>query len=84
MPLPDAPAQKSNNSNLKLKADKANNELAIKGVMLTLIGGGVLASPYFITSPGMQGIFAKSSLVGWFALVLGIAFLGLYARRRMQ
>jgi hypothetical protein len=79
MPLPDAPTQKPNNSNLK-----ANNELAIKGVMLTLIGGGVLASPYFITSPGMQGIVAKSSLVGWFALVLGIAFLGLYARRRMK
>jgi hypothetical protein len=84
MPLPDAPTQKPNNSHIKLKADKANNELAIKGVMLTLIGGGVLASPYFITSPGMQGIVAKSSLVGWFALVLGIAFLGLYARRRMK
>jgi hypothetical protein len=84
MPLPDAPTQKPNNSNVKRKADKANNELAIKGTLCTLIGLGVLISPYFITSPGMQGIVAKSALVGWFALVLGIAFLGLYARRRMQ
>jgi hypothetical protein len=43
----------------------------------------VLVSPYFINSPGMQGIIAKSALVGWFALVLGAAFIGLYARRRM-
>jgi hypothetical protein len=44
---------------------------------------GVLVSPYFISSPGMQGIVAKSSPVGWFALVLGCAFIGLYTRRRM-
>ncbi len=81
MPLPDAPTQTPNNT--KRKADKANNELAIKGILLTLIGAGVLASPHFITSPGMQGMVAQSSLVGWFALVLGIAFMGLYARRRM-
>ncbi len=80
MPLPDAPTQKPNNSNAKRKA---NNDLAIRGVLCTLIGLGVLISPHFITSPGMQDIVAQSSLVGWFALVLGIAFLGLYARRRM-
>lgn len=80
MPLPNAPTQKPNNN---LARQKANNELAIKGVLCTLIGLGVLVSPYFITSPGMQGIVAKSSLVGWFALVLGLAFVGLYVRRRM-
>ena len=51
--------------------------------MCTLIGLGVLLSPYFVTSPGMQGIVANASLVGWFALVLGVAFIGLYLRRRM-
>jgi uncharacterized membrane protein HdeD (DUF308 family) len=80
MPMPDAPTQKPNNSNVRRKA---NNELALRGILCLLIGLGVLVSPYFITSPGMQGIVAQSSLVGWFALVLGIAFLGLYARRRM-
>ena len=80
MPMPDAPTQKPNNSSVRRKA---NNDLAIRGILCTLIGLGVLISPHFITSPGMQGIVAQSSLVGWFALVLGIAFLGLYARRRL-
>ena len=80
MPLPIAPTQKPGNSATR---NKTNNELAIKGILCVLIGLGVLVSPYFISSPGMQGIVAKSSIVGWFALVLGIAFVGLYARRRM-
>ena len=79
MPLPQAPTQKPVNK----AHTKANNELAIKGILCILIGLGVVVSPYFITSPGMQGIVAKSAAVGWFALVLGLAFVGLYARRRM-
>ena len=46
-----------------------------------LIGLGVLLSPYFITSPGMQNIVAQSVLVGWFALVLGLAFTAVYLRK---
>ncbi len=80
MPLPSAPTQKPDNATTR---SKTNNELAIKGILCILIGLGVLVSPHFISSPGMQGIVAKSSLVGWFALVLGIAFVGLFARRRM-
>ena len=80
MPLPSAPTRTPNN---KTSRHNANNELALKGILCTLIGLGVLVSPYFITSPGMQGIVAKSQLVGWFALVLGVAFLGLYVRRRL-
>ena len=78
MPLPDVPIQKPT----KKVSSAANNELAIKGVLCILIGLGVVVSPYFITSPGMQGIAAKSAAVGWFALVLGVAFVALYARRR--
>ena len=62
---------------------KSNNELLIKGFLCLFIGLGVVITPYFITSPGMQGIVAKSALVGWFALVLGVAFIGLYVRRRL-
>jgi hypothetical protein len=85
MPLPAAPDQKPNVPARRAAASalKANNELLIKGVLCLLIGGGVLLSPYFITSPGMQSIVAQSTLVGWFAVVLGAAFVGLYARRRM-
>ncbi|UUZ71427.1 hypothetical protein LP415_20720 [Polaromonas sp. P1(28)-8] len=80
MPLPTAPTQKPSNNQTRTKA---NNELLIRGLLCILIGLAVLISPYFITSPGMQGIVASSSLVGWFALVLGVAFIGLYARRRL-
>jgi uncharacterized membrane protein HdeD (DUF308 family) len=73
MPLPQAPTQKPAR---KLNT-QANNELAIKGILCVLIGLGV------VIAPGMQGIVAKSAAVGWFALVLGLAFVGLYARRRM-
>ena len=78
MPLPQAPTEQP----AKKTNTKANNELAIKGILCIMIGLGVVASPYFITSPGMQSIVASSAAVGWFALVLGLAFVGLYARRR--
>ena len=84
MPLPNAPTHRPNNPNTRLADKKANSDLLLKGVLCVLIGLGVLVSPYFITSPGMQGIVAQASLVGWFALVLGCAFLGLYIKRRMS
>ena len=77
MPLPQAPAQKPVN-----KANtKANTELAIKGILCIMIGLGVVVSPYFIKTPDMQSIVAQSAVVGWFALALGLALLGVYARR---
>ncbi|MFI5444951.1 hypothetical protein [Polaromonas sp. UC242_47] len=75
MPLPSPPTRRHSN--------KANNELLFKGVLCALIGLAVLIGPYFISSPGMQGIVASASLVGWFALVLGAAFIGVYLRRRL-
>ena len=79
MPLTQAPAQKPvNRANTK-----ANNELAIKGILCLMIGLGVVVSPYFIKTPDMQSIVAQSAVVGWFALALGLALLGVYARRRI-
>ena len=83
MPLPSAPKNQPNNSQTRHKLAQANNELLFKGILCMLIGLGVLLSPYFITSPGMQNIVARSSLVGWFALVLGIGFSGVYVWRRL-
>ena len=80
MPLPSELDQKP----VKKANAKANNELAIKGILCILIGLGVVVSPYFIKSPGMQSIVAQSAVVGWFALVLGLAFVGLYAQRRLN
>ena len=85
MPLPLTSLKKSSQkSSPALARSKADNDLLIKGILCTLIGLGVLVSPYFITSPGMQGIVANSVLVGWFALVLGLAFIGLFIRRRLR
>ena len=83
MPLPTAPTRRPNNPNTRQADKKANGDLLLKGVLCVLIGLAVLVSPHFIKSPGMQDIVAKASLVGWFALVLGVAFIGLYVRRRM-
>ncbi|MBC7608880.1 MAG: hypothetical protein H7228_04770 [Polaromonas sp.] len=83
MPLPFAPKNQPNNSQNRKKLAQANNELLFKAILCMLIGLGVLISPYFISSPGMQSIVARSSLVGWFALVLGIAFAGVYVWRRL-
>ena len=83
MPLPQEPPQRLHKKTLTKVSLKANNELAIKGVLCIMIGLGVVLSPYFITSPGMQNIVAGSAAVGWFALVLGLAFTGLYIRRRL-
>ena len=84
MPLPQVPTPKPTSKFKTPASTRANNELAIKGILCILIGLGVVVSPYFITSPGMQGIVANSAAVGWFALVLGVTFVGLYARRRMK
>lgn len=85
MPLPPAPEQKpyrgKSRGNLHSAQGKTDTELLFKGILCMLIGLGVLLAPYFISSPGMQNIVAKSVLVGWFALVLGLAFSGLYLRK---
>jgi uncharacterized membrane protein HdeD (DUF308 family) len=64
------------------RSNRANSELLQKGILCALIGLTVLVSPYFIKSPGMQGIVARASLVGWFSLVLGCALVVRYAMRR--
>ena len=84
MPLPLPPTQLPTQKPNKKLNTKANNELAIKGMLCIMIGLGVVVAPYFIKSPGMQGIVAQSAVVGWFALALGVAFVGLYARRRFK
>lgn len=61
---------------------KARKELLIKGLFLTLLGLIVLVSPAFIHAPGFAEAVGGSSVVGWFALVLGIAFIGQWALRR--
>ena len=57
-------------------------DLLFKGVVLVLIGAVVLVAPAFMPSSRFQQAIAGSSLVGWFAVVLGAAFVGQWAWRR--
>ena len=64
----------------------ANNDLLIKGVTCAIIGLVVLVAPFFMQASDLRNIFLQGHIVGWFALVLGAAFVvhGLLRRRRTQ
>ncbi len=61
---------------------KADQELLFKGIVIALIGVAVLLGPHLARSPAVQELLTGGRVVGWFALVLGLAFLGQYFLRR--
>jgi len=65
----------------KQTSRKENTDVLQRGIMCTLIGLAVLLGPSFMAPSGMRDMVAQSYIVGWFALVLGVAFLALYLRR---
>lgn len=83
MPLPAPPTQRPNNPGTRAADRKAVRELLVKGVLCALIGLGVLLGPMVIASPGVRGVVAQASLVGWFALVLGAALVAVSVRRHL-
>ncbi len=44
-----------------------------RGLLCILIGAAVLIAPHFVTSAGWREMLVGAHVVGWFALVLGIA-----------
>ena len=74
MPLPTPPAQRARN--------KDDAELLFKGVTCALIGAVILLAPYVARSDSVQDLMRQANLVGWFALVLGGAFVVRYVLRR--
>ena len=63
---------------------KQNSELLFKGVVCALIGAIVLLGPYVARSPDVREIMRQAYLAGWFALVLGCAFLARYGLIRWR
>jgi len=61
---------------------KPAQDQLFKGVVITLIGVIILLGPYFARSAAVQELLASGRVVGWFALVLGVALLGQYFLRR--
>ena len=49
-----------------------------------LIGLVILVAPYVAPSASVRELMSQASLVGWFAFVLGLAFIVLYAVRRAK
>ncbi|MFN7863978.1 MAG: hypothetical protein ACK5N7_11800 [Curvibacter sp.] len=62
---------------------KADQELLLKALVITLIGVGILLGAHFARSPSVQELLASGRVAGWFALVLGLALLGRYGLRRL-
>jgi hypothetical protein len=62
--------------------DKALDELLLKGIFIALIGLILLLAPSFMAAGEVRAIVASSSLVAWFAFVLGCALIGRYLLRR--
>ncbi|ADU99753.1 hypothetical protein HF896_12585 [Alicycliphilus denitrificans] len=54
---------------------KQNAEMLFKGVVCALIGAVILLAPYIARSPSVQELMRQAALVGWFSLVLGVAFI---------
>ncbi len=77
MPAPHDTSRKAN-------ATKADKELLFKSVTLALIGLVILLAPYVARSSSVRDLMTQAALVGWFALVLGIAFGVQYGLRRAK
>ena len=65
-------------------ATRADKELLLKGVTCTLIGLVILLAPYLARSGSVRELMAQATVVGWFALVLGLAFGVQYGVRRAR
>ena len=61
-----------------------DSELLFKGTVCALIGAVILLAPYVARSPSVRELMGQATLVGWFALVLGLAFLVQYGVRRRR
>ncbi|MEK9803698.1 MAG: hypothetical protein VW475_09885 [Curvibacter sp.] len=61
---------------------KPDQDLLFKGLVIALIGAAILLGPYVARSPAVLELLIGGRVVGWFALVLGLAFLGQYFLRR--
>ena len=63
---------------------KADNEVLIKGLTCALIGLIILLTPYVKPEGNVSQMLAQVRPVGWFSLVLGLAFILLFGVRRWQ
>lgn len=63
---------------------KADQEMLFKGVTCALIGLVILLAPYIARSDSVREMMGQAAVVGWFALVLGLAFVVQWTVRRAR
>ena len=64
--------------------DRRGQGSRIGGKSTGIIGIIILLAPVFKPESGIGQLFAQSYLVGWFALVLGLAFIGQFLWNRLK
>jgi len=55
-----------------------------RGILCVLIGIAVLLGPRFLQSPMWRDMVGGAYLVGWFALVLGLALIAVELLKRLR
>jgi hypothetical protein len=55
-----------------------------RGILCILIGAAVLIGPHFLSSPAWRETIAGAYIVGWFAVVLGIALVAVDLLQRLR
>ncbi len=55
-----------------------------RGILCVVIGAAVLLAPRFLAASGTRDMIAGASVVGWFAVVLGVALIAVDLFKRGQ
>ncbi|KQP17834.1 hypothetical protein [Pseudorhodoferax sp. Leaf267] len=66
------------------RPDPTRHDMAWRGGLCIAIGLLVLLGPMFLGATPLRDLLAQSAIVGWFALVLGLAFTGQYLWHRRK
>ena len=61
-----------------------NDQMMLRGGIVTLIGAVILLGPYILRSQDLRELLRGAYVVGWFALVLGLAMIGVDLVRRLR
>jgi len=65
-------------------AGTKNDQMMLRGAIVTLIGAVILLGPYILRSQDLRELLRGASVVGWFGLVLGLAMIGVDLVRRFR
>lgn len=68
----------------KPSARPMNNDMLVRGVILVLIGLVLIIAPHFMSASETRELFLHARIPAWFALVLGLAFIGQYTLRQQK